>query len=108
MVMNNSERLLMDKSLKRISQKKITKTMAYVVGRMAEVDGKLKRFPGGFWRTHAGAQEHFGTKTVQALVTRGLANYSEYKDGINGPFPIEVTMTAEYSNISAPLRTRMF
>lgn len=71
---------------------KISKTMAYVVGRMAAAERKLKRFPGGFWRTHAGAQEYFGTKTVQALVTRGLAQYTEYKDGRNGTFPIQVSL----------------
>lgn len=71
---------------------KISKTMAYVLGRMAEGGNKLKRFPGGFWRTSVDSQEYFGTKTVHALVTRGLAAYTEYKDGRNGPFPIEASL----------------
>lgn len=59
----------------------------------------LERFPGGYWcevgRTQwtAHGGQTFSTPTVQALVSRGLADYTEWKDGRNGRFPIRATLT---------------
>lgn len=59
--------------------------------------GSLARFPGGFWR-QADADpwdvrgSSFGSSTVHALVTRGVADYTEWKDGRNGRFPVRMTL----------------
>lgn len=58
---------------------------------MREHQDRLIRLPGGFWK----APEHertFPTVTVQGLVSRGLAEYTEWKDGRNGRFPIAVVL----------------
>lgn len=50
---------------------------------------KLTRHPGGFW-TGLIAEccgTSFGTSTVEALVKRGAASYTAWKDGRNGRFP---------------------
>lgn len=60
--------------------------------------GKLKRFPGGYWchpeaRTHLNVTS-FGTKTVEALVSRRVAKYTAFQDRKFGgeKFPIEITI----------------
>jgi len=55
--------------------------------------GKLIRYPGGFWYPDGPGQRSFSTPTVEALVRRGLAEYTAWKDGRNGFFPIEMTLT---------------
>jgi len=57
--------------------------------------GKLFRFPGGYWRTMQDAGNHHGTSTIQALVNRGVAIYSSHREGRNGLFPVEITLTPE-------------
>lgn len=56
-------------------------------------DNALHRHPGGFWMNQRGVGLSYGTKTVQALVARGLAEYTEWKDGRNGRFPIALKLT---------------
>lgn len=59
-----------------------------------ECGGKLKRFPGGFWCS-TGEGYHYpwwGTSTIEALVKRGVATYTEWYEGQRARFPIEVTM----------------
>lgn len=51
----------------------------------------LKRKPGGYWSAPAGGPT-FGTTTVQALVTRGVAAYTEFAAGRNGRFPIRIEL----------------
>ena len=61
---------------------------------LREGGGKLHRFPGGFWRVAAAHSAWFGTSTVQALVRRGAAEYTEWRrhgSGEGSQFPIEVT-----------------
>lgn len=56
---------------------------------------KLVRFPGGYWAAegwHSYNGAFFGTSTVQALVTREVAEYTAWKDGRSGKFPIEATL----------------
>ena len=60
-------------------------------------NGKLLRYPGGFWAiegwrgAHAGTW--FGTSTIEALVSRGVAEYTAWKERGNGTrFPIEMTV----------------
>lgn len=68
---------------------------------IAEGGCVLVRRPGGYWTLPNAEQGngwqwgwYAGTSTVHALVTRGVAHYTEYqnrrRDG--QPFPIEVTM----------------
>jgi hypothetical protein len=54
---------------------------------------KLKRFPGGFWTAPQwGIARTFGTPTIEALVKRGYAEYTEWVDGRSGRFPVEITL----------------
>ena len=55
--------------------------------------GKLVRLPGGFWMAGGGCS--FGTTTIQSLVMRGYMQYTDWKDGRHGNFPIEATITEE-------------
>lgn len=62
-------------------------------------NGQLHRFPGGYW-AHANwdatGGRHFGTKTVEALVSRGLLVYSAWQESRSGPkFPILATVNQE-------------
>lgn len=68
----------------------------------AAYHGGLQRLPSGFWCKPDESQWHvnpmpvsFGTPTVQALVSRGLAEYTEWKDGRNGRFPIRMAVKKE-------------
>lgn len=58
--------------------------------------GFVTRHPGGFWccgsYSIAGS---YGTSTVEALVLRGVAEYSEWQEGRNGLFPIRATLVAK-------------
>lgn len=69
--------------------------------RAAENPEGLTRKPGGFWSAPAGGPT-FGTTTVQALVTRGVAAYSEFADGRNGRFPIRIELIV--GGVVPPLR----
>ncbi len=77
--------------------KTLTRTMKRAI-RSASTNGskprgKLIRYPGGFWYPDGPGQHSYSTATVQALVRRGLAEYTQWKDGRNGRFPIEMTLT---------------
>lgn len=54
---------------------------------------KIVRYPGGFWaRTGWDSQAPwFGTSTINALVDRGVAEFTEWKEG-RSRFPVEVTL----------------
>lgn len=69
---------------------KLTPTMLELVKYMKENGGVIHRHPGGFWaREGYGYLSHsFGTSSVEALVKRGVATYTEWKDGKSGRFPI--------------------
>lgn len=73
----------------------LSPTMQACVEYAQQHGGKLARYPGGFW-CRAGletwASPWFGTSTVEALVKRGVAEYTRRKDGKHGGFPIEVTI----------------
>lgn len=77
----------------------LTKPMLNCVAFMKERGGTIERHTGGFWsypgwRLHDGGQ-WFGTSTVNALVIRGVATYTEYKNGRSGRFPIKCTLSEE-------------
>lgn len=54
--------------------------------------GTIIRFPGGFWRTDRQSPVSYGTPTIAALVKRGKMDYSEWKEGRNGRFPVAATI----------------
>jgi hypothetical protein len=77
--------------------KELTPTMKELIGYMREHDGKIHRHPGGFWargQSFAYLGKSYGTSSVEALVKRGIARYSDWQEGRNGRFPIEATLIA--------------
>lgn len=75
--------------------KPLSATMVACLDDALEAGGELVRYQGGYWaarnapRAHDGIpRPYHGTKTVQALVDRRAAEYSEWRDGRNGQFPI--------------------
>jgi hypothetical protein len=70
--------------------KELTEPMMKAVKAMQKNDGKIIREPGGIWVTD-GSFWH-KTVTVEALVSRGVAEYTEWKEGRNGKFPIEARL----------------
>lgn len=65
--------------------------MQELVAFMRENAGMVIRHPGGFWG-RSGLSGYvgktYGTSSVHALVTRGVAEYSEWQDGRRGRFPV--------------------
>lgn len=64
--------------------------------RFANAHGnKLVRHPGGFWAgpQFVGVRPWFGTTTIEALVRRGIASYTGWKETHGRKFPIEVTLS---------------
>jgi hypothetical protein len=58
--------------------------------------GAIVRYPGGFWyAANDIGGKHFGTSTVEALVGRGAANYTEWHEGRSGRFPVRATLRSE-------------
>jgi len=58
--------------------------------------GKLCRYRGGFWAMEnwrKGQTPWFGASTVEALVSRGLMSYTEWRDGNKGRFPIAAVVS---------------
>jgi len=80
----------------------LSETMRKAVALAVAHDGVLIRQPGGFWvgQSHADAlagggsqTPYFATGTVEALVTRKAAEYTEWKEGRSGRFPVAMTVT---------------
>jgi hypothetical protein len=60
---------------------------------------KLMRYPGGFWCQEglsSWSRPWFGTSTVEALVTRGVGEYTQWVDGKHGRFPVEMTVVEKF------------
>lgn len=68
-------------------------------------DGKIVRYPGGFWAKGGvwnRSERWFGTTTIEALVARGVAEYTDWqyrKDGSR--FPTQITVNAPERNTEA-------
>ena len=74
---------------------KLSETMQTCVNWMLMHGDSIHRHPGGFWWEQDPASNYrsgFGTATVHALVSRGVAQYTEWQDGRNGRFPIKATL----------------
>lgn len=77
----------------------LTSTMRDAVEWARDHGGKLHRHPGGFWGGEKFTQHHgewFGTPTIQGLATRGVVEYTAWKEGANGRFPIEASLTKDW------------
>lgn len=74
----------------------LSKTMQQAMLYAMVNGGKLRRYRGGFWAMENwrhGQFPWFGTSTVEALVSRGLMSYSEWRDGRKGRFPVAVVVS---------------
>lgn len=76
--------------------KPITPKMQEAIDFAKEHGNRLYRHPGGFWagKTYKQWGIYFGTNTIHGLVTRKVAEYTDWKEGRNGRFPIEITLKA--------------
>lgn len=75
-----------------MSHSPLTSTMTDALDAMKK-HGGLKRLPGGFWirpsaPTFAG-ESWFGTTTMEALVKRGVAKYTEWTGDPRFPIRVE-------------------
>jgi hypothetical protein len=73
---------------------KLSTTMQQCVDYI-RANGAIHRHQGGFWANagwilHAGP--YFDTSTLNALVMRGVIEYSEWRDGRSGRFPIKAVL----------------
>lgn len=72
----------------------LSPTMRALVEFMKQHGNEIHRHPGGFWAQKGWSQWNtggnwFGASSVQALVARGVAEYSEYQQGRSAVrFPI--------------------
>lgn len=83
----------------------LSETMQRAIGFAAAHGGTLHRQPGGFWSPRAGTDlGYYGTSTIEALVKRGLAEYTVWREGRNGRFPVEMRLTDEGQRIARERR----
>jgi|SRR6478752_7122040 len=74
----------------------VSPKMQDCIDHMKRHNNKLLRFPGGYWAREGWSSWNgpcYGTPTVEALVRRGLAEYTVWKTGKHNKFPIEVTLS---------------
>lgn len=77
--------------------------MESAIKHMARHGNKMVRYPGGYWADenwHAWHGPCWGTPTIEAIVSRGYAAYSVWKDGRSGKFPIECTLTPAAADVA--------
>ena len=74
----------------------LSPTMRAAITYAEKFDNKISRYPGGFWAREgwqgSRIEHYFGVTTIQALVDRGVAEYTKWEDGRSGRFPVEVTL----------------
>lgn len=81
----------------------LTPKMIDAIEHMKRHDNKMVRFPGGYWAAvgwHLWHGPCFGTPTIEAIVRRHQAEYTVWKDGKSGRFPIEVALIEQ---VTSPL-----
>lgn len=74
----------------------LSPTMHDAVEYAKQHGNKLIRYPGGFWCAEGIQRPWYGTTTINALVDRGVAEYTKWQGRENGwsGFPIEMTLKA--------------
>lgn len=82
--------------------RKLSPTMNECLAFANKHNDELVRYPGGYWAERNAEIGHdkapvyyFGTGTVQALVNRGAAQYTEHKKGRMGEFPVAIKVVAK-------------
>lgn len=80
-----------------ISLSELSQTMKKAVEFAKQHGNVLIRHPGGFW-SHENwhiniGDPAYGTGTIEGIVKRGAGEYTEWKDGRRGRFPIRMTLT---------------
>lgn len=79
----------------------MTATMIECADFMRRNGGTIHRHPGGYWsrrdwnKTKSWETNVFGTNTVDGLVRRRIADYTEHRDGRKHRFPVAATLRAE-------------
>jgi hypothetical protein len=78
-----------------VSEARLSPTMQSAVDHARQHGGCLVRYPGGFW-CRDGLMDHanpwWGTSTVQALVSRGVMAYTEWKETGRSRFPVRAAI----------------
>ncbi len=69
----------------------LSKTMKAALEYARSHGGYIDRYPGGYWGFIG--PDSFGTTTIQALVSRGMMEYSVWHEG-STRFPIKVKLVA--------------
>ena len=74
----------------------LTPKMIEVIEHMKRHNNKIVRYPGGYWASedwHMWQGPCFGTPTVEAIIRRGYAKYTVWREGKSGnKFPIEAEL----------------
>lgn len=73
----------------------LSETMHKAIACAREHGGELVRYLGGRWTWRddpSSPWSSFGTPTINALVARGVAEFSEWKEGRSGRFPITMRL----------------
>lgn len=73
---------------------KLSPTMQDAVEYARQHGNKLVRYPGGFWCAEGIQRPWYGASTVNALVDRGAAEFTQWQERSKGgsKFPIEMTL----------------
>jgi hypothetical protein len=69
--------------------------MLEAVDHMKRHNNTMVRFPGGYWAAIGWYAWHgpcWGTPTIEALVRRGIAEYTAWKEVRGGKFPIKAKL----------------
>lgn len=85
------------------ARKEISALMAAALAMASEHNGELVRYVGGYWSfrgcpknsTGGSPVEYFGTSTIEGLVARKRLEYSEWRDGRAGKFPVAAKIVQE-------------
>lgn len=76
----------------------LSETMLAAVTHAKTQGGCLVRYPGGYW-CRDGLMDHaypwWGTPTVEALVKRGVMEYTEWQEKPHSRFPIRATVKGQ-------------
>lgn len=76
----------------------VSPSMRQAIGTMKIHGGSIDRHPGGFWRCEPLGGYSFGTSTIEGLVKRGIAEYTQWQEGRSGRFPIRATLKPDQPN----------
>lgn len=83
-----------------MTARSLTAPMLACIDLAQEGNGELVRYAGGYWAPRGRAHprlsgEWAGTPTVQALVARGQARFSEHRRSRTKPVPVAIQLTGE-------------